>query len=213
MSNYQIKEQCYSYEAVNAKTHLQASSPEFLSNQELIELALDVSPERSLDLIQDIDSISEINFLIEGLDESNAIQLQAMFELCRRFCLSTISKKESISSSYDLAQRLINEMKNYLQEKFILITLNTKNQIIKQHTLFIGTLNQSVAHPRDIFRQAITDNAAQIIVVHNHPSGNPTPSELDDTFTQRLKETSKIVGIPLLDHFVIGSDSYYPYAE
>ena len=113
MSNYQIKEQCYSYEAVNAKTHLQASSPEFLSNQELIELALDVSPERSLDLIQDIDSISEINFLIEGLDESNAIQLQAMFELCRRFCLSTISKKESISSSYDLAQRLINEMKKF----------------------------------------------------------------------------------------------------
>lgn len=98
--------------------------------------------------------------------------MQAMFELCRRFCLSSTTKVDNICSSVELAHRLMNEMTEYLQEHFVLITLDTKNQIIKQHTLFIGTLNQSIAHPRDVFRQAAADNAACFIIAHNHPCGD-----------------------------------------
>lgn len=213
MSTYQIKEQNFPYETVNAKTHLLASSAEFLSNQELIELAFDVSAAKATKLIGKIESINEVRWLIDELDEPNALQMQAMFELCHRFCLSSVTKGNKVSSSIELAQRLIVEAANYAQEKFILITLDTKNQIIKQHTLFIGTLNQSIAHPRDIFRQATIDNAARLIISHNHPSGDPSPSKHDDDFTCRLIQASNIIGIPVIDHIIVGHDSYYSYAE
>lgn len=213
MSTYQIKEQNYPYETVNAKTHLLAASAEFLSNQELIELAFNVSAVKATKLIGKIESINEVRWLIDELDEPNALQTQAMFELCRRFCLSTATKGNKVSSSVEIAERLMIEMASYSQENFLLITLDTKNQIIKQHTLFKGTLNQSVAHPRDIFRQAAIDNAARFIISHNHPSGDPTPSQNDDDFTSRLIQASNILGIPMLDHIVVGQDTYYSYAE
>lgn len=105
------------------------------------------------------------------------------------------------------------EMASYPQENLLLITLDTKNQIIKQHTLFKDTLNQSIAHPRNIFRQATIDSAARLIISHNHPSGNPFPSKRDDDFTCRLIQASNIIGIPVIDHIVVGHDSYYSYAE
>lgn len=173
MSTYQIKEQNYPYETVNAKTHLLAASAEFLSNQELIELAFNVSAIKATNLIGKIESVNEVRWLIDELNEPNALQAHAMFELCRRFCLSTATKGNKVSSSVEIAERLMIEMASYPQKNLLLITLDTKNQIIKQHTLFKGTLNQSVAHPRDIFRQAAIDNTARFIISHNHPSGDP----------------------------------------
>ncbi len=213
MSTYEIKEQNFPYETVNAKTHLLTSSADFLSNQELIELAFDVSAVKATKLIGKIESINEVRWLIDELDEPDALKMQAMFELCHRFCLSSITKGNKVSSSVELAQRLIVEMANYVQENLFLITLNSKNQIIKQHTLFVGTLNQNIAHPRDIFRQATSDTAARLIIAHNHPSGDPSPSKQDDDFTCRLIQSSNIIGIPVIDHIVVGHDAYYSYAE
>ncbi|APE73019.2 JAB domain-containing protein [Enterococcus faecalis] len=104
-------------------------------------------------------------------------QFKASFFISKRILQFDI-KKEKVTSSYGLSQHLIQETHNLEQEHFILLTLNTKNQIIRKKTLFIGTLNQSIVHPRDIFREAIRDNSAQIIVAHNHPSGDPTPVNL-----------------------------------
>lgn len=141
MSTYQIKEQNSPYETVNAKTHLLASSVKFLYNQELVELAFNISAVKATKLIGKIESINKVRWLIDELDEPNALQTQAMFELCRRFCLSTATKGNKVSSSVEIAERLMIEMASYSQENFLLITLDTKNQIIKQHTLFKVTLN------------------------------------------------------------------------
>lgn len=154
----------------------------------MIELAFNVSAIKATNLIGKIESINEVRWLIDELDEPNALQTQAMFELCRSFCLSTATKGNKVSSSVEIAERLMIEMASSPQENLLLITLGTKNQIIKQHTLFKGTLNQSVAHPRDIFRQAAIDNAARFIISHNHPSGDPTPSQNDDDFTSLLNQ-------------------------
>lgn len=79
--------------------------------------------------------------------------------------------------------------------------------------MFIGTLNQSIAHPWDIFREAIRDNATQIIVAHNHPSGDSTPSESDNMFTSRLTKACELIGIQMLDHLILGESTYHSYAE
>lgn len=89
-------------------------------------------------------------------------------------------------------------------EHFIMLSLSTKNEVIGFHTIFVGTLNASIVHPREIFQQALLNNAASIIVAHNHPSGDPTPSQEDIQVTRRLVEAGKILGIELLDHLILG---------
>lgn len=89
-------------------------------------------------------------------------------------------------------------------EHFIMLSLSTKNEVIGFHTIFVGTLNASIVHPREIFQQALLNNAASIIVAHNHPSGDPTPSQEDISITRRLVEAGKILGIELLDHLILG---------
>lgn len=89
-------------------------------------------------------------------------------------------------------------------EHFIMLSLSSKNEVIGFHTIFVGTLNASIVHPREIFQQALLNNAASIIVAHNHPSGDPTPSQEDISITRRLVEAGKILGIELLDHLILG---------
>ncbi len=213
MPNYQIKDGVQSYEAMNAQEHLLAATADQLSNKELIELALELSPIEAAEVALTINNVQEITWLINDIDKPNSVQMQAMFELCRRYCLSSLKKSAPIASSFELAQRLIGEMSHLTQENFLLLTLDTKNKLIKQHTLFIGTLNQAIVHPRDIFRQALLDNAARIICVHNHPSGHPAPSTNDHAVTKRINIVGQEIGIPLLDHLIIGDNHYFSYAE
>ncbi len=99
------------------------------------------------------------------------------------------------------------------QEHFLLITLDGASKVIEKRVIFIGTLNQSLVHPREIFRPAILDNSAGIIVAHNHPSGTLVASRADVQVTQRLKEVSKLVGIELLDHVILASTGYYSFSD
>jgi DNA repair protein RadC len=92
------------------------------------------------------------------------------------------------------------------QEEFWIVTLNTKNVPIERHQITVGTLRNSLVHPREVFRPAIRDAANCIIVVHNHPSGDPTPSDQDISVTERLEQTAEVVGIPVIDHIVVGAD-------
>ena len=119
---------------------------------------------------------------------------------------------ERVTSANDVYHALAEySCKN--QEHFILITLDGASKIIEKRVIFIGTLNQSLVHPREIFRPAILDNSAGIIISHNHPSGTLSASRADVQITQRLKEVAKLVGIELLDHVIISKNGYYSFSD
>ncbi len=118
MPNYQIKDGIQSYEAMNAQEHLLAATADQLSNKELIELALELSPIEAAEVALTINNVQEITWLIDDIDKPNSVQMQAMFELCRRYCLSSLKKSAPIASSFELAQRLIGEMSHLTQRTF-----------------------------------------------------------------------------------------------
>ena len=151
---------------------------------------------------------------IKGIKKVKACQIIAMMELFNR--VRTLrSQRDSfkISSPKEISELLINEMSNLNQEVFKLILLNTKNIIIGTKDVFKGTLNSSIVHPREVFKEAVQRGSASIIVCHNHPSGDPTPSKEDINITIRLKECGNLMGIQLLDHIIIGDNKYTSLKE
>ncbi|MFO8070142.1 MAG: DNA repair protein RadC [Alkalibacterium sp.] len=150
---------------------------------------------------------------IPGIGKAKAVELLASIELGKRMAKSTVLKEGAITSSQFVGKLLLEELSGLQQELVVGLFLNTKNEIIKKETIFKGGLNSSVAHPREIFKAAIKYSSARIIIAHNHPSGNPEPSEADLAFTKRMSEAGKIVGIELLDHFIIGEDRYVSLKE
>lgn len=150
---------------------------------------------------------------ISGIGKAKAIEMLAMIELGKRMAKTTQLKEGTVTSSQFVGKLLMEELNGLQQEIVLGLFLNTKNEIIKKEVIFKGSLNTSVAHPREIFKAAIKYASARIIIAHNHPSGNPEPSEADFQFTQRMKEAGNIIGIELLDHFIIGDDSYISLKE
>lgn len=121
---------------------------------------------------------------------------------------------EKVTSSYQLGQWLSKMIGDQTQEHLVVICLNTKNEIVSYSTVHVGTLNQSVAHPRDILQRALLSNAARIVLSHNHPSSNTNPSQNDCDFTTKLKSACDVVGIELLDHLIVNdADAYYSFRE
>lgn len=149
----------------------------------------------------------------KGIGETRAIELKAMMELGYRINRALQPKMGKIQSSLSLGQLLITELKDHQQEHLVAFFLNTKNEIILQKTIFIGSLNQSIAHPREIFREAVRISAARVVLGHNHPSGNPTPSQNDLDFTERVQECGAMMGIELLDHIIVGETKYFSLRE
>lgn len=99
------------------------------------------------------------------------------------------------------------------REHFVVLHLDGRNRVIAQETISIGSLNQSIAHPREVFKGAVLNSSAAIIAVHNHPSGDPVPSIDDKNITRRLKDAGDILGISLLDHVIVGSNKYFSFNE
>ncbi len=146
---------------------------------------------------------------IHGLGVAKASQILAAIELSRRLLLKQNRKIISAADVYD-------ELRSYadrVQEYFLTISLDGASHIIEVRTVFIGTLNQSLVHPREVFADAICDRAAGIIVAHNHPSGTLTPSRADLQITERLKEVAELVGIELLDHVILTKAGYYSFSD
>jgi DNA repair protein RadC len=146
---------------------------------------------------------------IHGLGVAKASQILAAFELARRYLMPP---KRRITDASDVYEELA-AFSRRAQEHFIVITLDGASHIIQTRTVFIGTLNQSLVHPREVFANAIADRAAGIIIAHNHPSGNLEPSQADRRITQRLKEAATLLGIDLLDHVILTRDGYRSFAE
>jgi DNA repair protein RadC len=147
-----------------------------------------------------------------GIGKAKACQIVALFELAKRIPLKE-DQKVPILKSRDLAKNYVKKMQDLQKEHFIAVYLDSKNKIIGDQTITIGTLNTSLVHPREVFHGAVKHLANSIIILHNHPSGDPTPSEEDLEVTRVLDETGDVMGIPLLDHLVIGKQKWWSWKE
>jgi len=150
---------------------------------------------------------------VPGIGFARACQLAAAFELGKRFARETRSNGSPVKSPGDVARIFMDEMKHFDREHFRAAFLNTKNQIIRVVTVSIGSLNASIVHPREILKPAIAASAASIVLVHNHPTGDPAPSREDIEFTKRFAQCGELIGIELLDHIIIGSERYQSLKE
>jgi len=144
-----------------------------------------------------------------GLGEAKAAQLQAVLEVARRFTIPPDEEKYTIKSPADAANVVRAEMEYLSREEMRLLVLNTKNQVEANLLLYQGTVNSSVLRAAEIFRPAVTRNCPGIIICHNHPSGDPTPSPEDIAVTEQLIEAGKVLDIDLIDHLVIGSNKRF----
>ena len=150
---------------------------------------------------------------LRGMGEAKAAQLKAALEMGRRLLLAEPDQRLQVRSPGDLANPLILEMAGLEQEHLKVILLDNKNRVLKMLTVYVGTINSSQVRVAEIFREAIRQNAVNIIVAHNHPSGDPTPSGEDVAVTGELIEAGKLLGIELLDHLVIGHQRFVSLRE
>lgn len=203
------------------RERLQKLGPEALSNAELLALILG-SGMRGKSVIQlsqellakfgGLDQIAEATISelceVKGLGKAKAIQLRALSTLATRLAKkqhSLVIKVDHPQVAYHLIKE---ELETLKKEVFIVLLLDTKANLIKWETVSIGTLSRSLVHPREVFYPAIRHKAASLILAHNHPSGDPTPSKQDIEVTKKLIETGKLLGIPVQDHLIIGRESY-----
>lgn len=200
--------------------------PNSLSNQELLAIILRTGTKRESVLQLSQRLISEFQGLrmlmnasleeltrIKGVGEAKAIQLLAAIELGKRIANMKNEERYVIRSPEDGANYVMEEMRFLTQEHFVCLFLNTKNEVIHKQTIFIGSLNASIVHPRELFKEAFRRSAASMICLHNHPSGNPMPSREDIEVTKRLAECGKILGVEVLDHIIIGDKRYVSLKE
>lgn len=161
-------------------------------------------------------STKSINTLTEipGIGKDKAATLLAAFELSRRIQMqSKWFSDKKVTSPQDIADIFIPFLKDEIKEKFLVVCLNSANKIIRYETISIGSLNSSVVHPREVFKAAIENNSASIILIHNHPSGNPEPSNEDISITRKIVESGKIMDIPVFDHIIIAGNIHTSFVE
>jgi len=159
------------------------------------------------------DCIPEELTHVRGIGIAKACQLVSAIELGKRIAVKPKDKKVNINSPKEVAALFMEEMRYLRKEFFQVLMLNTKNEIIMVDNVSIGNLNSAVVHPREVFSRAIKKSASSIILVHNHPSGNPQPSREDLDLTGRLMESGKILGIEVLDHIIIGDGIFISLKE
>lgn len=146
---------------------------------------------------------------INGIGKAKATQIKAALELGKRIEDNSSSTTKNIIKSPDDIVKVINrDLKGKRKEHFIVASLDTRNHLISARTVSIGSLDTSIVHPREVFLEAISNVAASVIFIHNHPSGNPEPSEDDIKLTRQLIEAGKLLGIEVLDHIIVGDSSY-----
>ncbi len=197
-----------------------------LSNEELLAIllrtgmhdfsVLDLSKNvlYHLESLEDLKRITVEELLtIKGIKIAKASTIIAAIELGKRLTNYQAERKKVISSALDVYHLLSAELSHLLQEHFICLYLNTKSEMIKKETIFIGTINQTLIHPREIFKNAIKLSASAVLFVHNHPTGDSSPSKADKEATYQLMEGSLLIGIDFIDHIVIGKNEFYSIKE
>ncbi len=150
---------------------------------------------------------------IPGMGEVKAITILSALELGKRLQENDCQEKIQIKESKDVYTYFASLFLYSEQEKFYVILLDSKNYVLNKKLLFVGTANQSLIHPRDIFKEAILNNAVKILCIHNHPSGRVNPSFADEQVTKKIKKIGDLMGITLVDHVIIAKDNYYSFLE
>ncbi|WP_157868338.1 RadC family protein [Acholeplasma palmae] len=197
-----------------------------LKTEELIAILLSTGTKEtnvfdlSKQILEKLLSLDELKNLtyeelltIKGIKKAKASKIIAAVELGRRLSYIGNEHKHKLNHLEDVYKLVSYDLSNKEQEHFMVIYLNSKSEIIQKQTVFIGTINQTVIHPREIFKQAIRLNSVAIICLHNHPSGNSDPSRADIESTKNLVLASELLNISLVDHLIIGKNEYYSILE
>lgn len=150
---------------------------------------------------------------IKGIGRVKAIQIKCIAELSRRIAKSAAGESHRLNSARAIAEYYMEDFRYCDQEQVMVLSFNTKGRLLGEQVITRGTVNQSLISPRDIFLEALKQAAVYIVVLHNHPSGDPTPSGEDFEVTRRLSEVGAMLGIPLMDHIVLGHGTYYSFCE
>ncbi len=199
---------------------------ENLSNVDLLSIILrngikDISvKEVAINILNNVESINDLSSLgvrelsnIKGVGPVKAITLLASIELGKRVSIKEAKSNMSLSNKEKIHEVFKKFFINENQERFLAIFLDNKKCLINYKILFIGTNNASIAHPREVFMEAIKANASAVVVMHNHPSGNVLPSEEDKNITEKLIQSGHMLGIPLLDHIITNGEEYYSFYD
>lgn len=213
------------------RERLEHSGPGVLSNQELLAITLSTGVvikggkkytaiDLAVKLLKEFDSlkgIAQADFAqlteVDGIGPAKACQIMAAFELGKRVALFSSNMKPVIRQPTDVFDFFRDQMSLLPHEVFRVVALDTKNRIIKEKIITEGTLNASIVHPRDVFRFAVVNSAASVILLHNHPSGDPSPSQEDIAITRRLVDVGKLMEISVLDHLIIGGGKFVSLKE
>jgi len=150
---------------------------------------------------------------VDGVGTVKALEIKAALELGKRLAAYTGEERPSVRSPEEASALFMSQFKGLDKEHFRAVLLNTKNHVLKTVEISVGSLDASLVHPRECFRPAVAASAASIILMHNHPSGDPEPSADDINITKRLKETGKVLGIEVLDHIIFGAGKYVSLKE
>lgn len=150
---------------------------------------------------------------VKGLGVAKAATILSALELGKRVAVADSRQRERIDSPQSGAEILMPRLRYESQEKFLVVLLDSKNQVMRIEQIAKGSVNSAIVHPREVFAPALLHHAAAILVSHNHPSGDPTPSKEDKDLTEKLAETGNIMCVPLLDHLIIGDGIFFSFRE
>jgi len=203
-----------------------AVGPGQLSNQELLAAVIGIGSRKAsaLDLaarllsdgggLRALASADVHTFKkVSGIGPTKAAKLMAVIELGKRMHDLDRESKEKFNSPMAVYDYFKSQLRFERIEKFCTATVNTKNELLSTRTISVGTINASLVHPREVFSHAVKEQAHGIVLVHNHPSGNPDPSNEDRLLTKRLCEAGRLIGIHVLDHIIVGDNRYYSFKE
>ena len=204
------------------RERLQRLGAENLSAQELLAVVLGrgiaresvlITSQRLLDKFKTVRGIAEASseelLQVRGIGPAKACQIKAAFELSNRWGASSDNRKNiTVSSPENVFSELKALARGKKKEYFWAVLLDTRNTLIKSVEISVGSLDSSIVHPRELFKEAISASASSIVIAHNHPSGNPQPSQDDIKLTKRLKETGDIIGIEIVDHVILGDGRF-----
>lgn len=182
--------------------------------ENVLELSRKILEESGEDGLLGLHRITKEKLMkIRGVGKVKTIQLLCLLELSERLAKAKASKTLSFRNPDTIAEYYMEEMRHLSQEHMKLLMLDTKSNLIAERDIYKGTVNASLAEPREIFVEAVKREAVSIILLHNHPSGDPTPSRADLSITQRIRQAGELIGIELLDHIIIGNNSYISFLE
>lgn len=213
-------------EAERPRERLLAQGPGALTDAQLLAILLRIGRQRSsavqvgMDVLERLGGVGglarcgiEELCRVPGVGEAKAAQLKAAIELGKRALSSPLSKGTKITSSRDLFDHYHPTLRDLRHEIFKVVLLDAKHAIVRDSTVSEGSLTLSVVHPREVFKMAVKESAAAVIFLHNHPSGDPTPSQEDRALTARLVSAGEVLGIRVLDHLVVGDGRYVSFAD